>query len=305
MRKTMGCLGAAAALTLGAAVVAAPGAASAVTPTPATVTFTGEAPGFHPNGYFAAAQPHVRFRDTLHSGVFVSEVGQSTNGQGLVSESNTVSGIEIRLTGPTTAISLAFGYDLGDATDQAQLTLYRGAVQVAQVETNVNANEVMDQRIGYHDGRLFNRAVFRYVDGAGVPKNAWEVIDDVTVAPICTIAGNSGHNLLRGTSHRDVICGDTGNDIIAGEGGNDLVYPGPGADRTSGGRGSDTILDIAGNDRLSGNDGHDDLRAGIGRDALSGGTGNDRLNGGLHRDVCRGDSGRDAARACEVRRRIP
>ncbi len=306
MKKSMAGLGAAA-LTLGTlgAMLAGPGAASAATPTVSEVTFTGETSGVKPNGYATAAVPAVHFYDTVAAQVTVGDAGVASHGQGLWGSPGT-GAIEMRLTGPTTGISLAFGFDNNmDATDQAQLTVYRGASQVGQVEVNVNANNVMDQRINYGGGRLFNRAVFRYVDAAGVPKNAFEVIDDIRLNPVCTIAGNDGNNFLRGTPQADVICGDSGNDTILGGDGNDLIYPGPGWDRVNGGRGADTILDSAGNDHLNGNEGNDDVRAGLGRDVVRGGTGNDRLDGGPGRDICRGDAGHDTATRCEVRRSIP
>lgn len=269
MKKTRGCLGAVAALTVGA-LVALPGPANAVTPSVTEVTFTGETSGSKPNGYATAAAPGVHFYDTIAAQVRVGDGGVATHGQGIASAAANASGLEIRLTGPSTGLSMAFGFDSGmDATDQAQLTVFRGATQVGQVEVNVNANTIMDQRINYGGGRLFNRAVFRYVDAAGVPKNAYEVLDDIDVNPICTVAGNDGDNFLAGTSQPDVICGDTGND------------------------------------RINGNDGPDDIRAGIGRDVVSGGTGNDRLDGGPQADICRGDTGHDVAVRCEVRRSIP
>jgi hypothetical protein len=308
VKKTMTSLGAVAALTLGTlgVLVAAPGTANAVTPTVTEVTFTGETLGAKPNGYATAAVPGVHFSDTLGPSVIVADVGVATHGPAIASGAPNTSGLEIRLTGPTTAISMGFGFDTGmNATDQAQLTLYRGATQVGQVEVNVNANTVMDQRINYGGPRLFNRAVFRYVDAAGAPKNNYEVVDDIKLNPICTIAGNDGDNFLVGTPQADVICGDTGNDRINGNAGNDLIYPGAGWDTVNAGLGADTVLDNAGNDHLNGSDGADDIRAGIGRDVLRGGTGNDRLDGGPHADVCRGDAGHDVAVRCEVRRSIP
>jgi Ca2+-binding RTX toxin-like protein len=303
MKKTMSCLGAAAALTLGV-LVSAPGAASATTPTPTTVNFTGES-GPKPNGYTTAAQPGVRFFDTAGSDLYVFDFGSGFHGPGLLDNSYDGSGIDIRLTGPTTGISLAFGYDYSlDDTDLGQLTLYRGANQVGQVEVNVNANGALDQQVSF-GGRLFNRAVFRYVDGAGNPKAAYEVIDDIAVNPICTVAGNDGNNVLRGTGSRDVICGDTGNDTIVGKGGNDLVYPGGGNDTTNAGPGADTVIDGSGNDRVNGNDGADDVRGGAGRDRVTGGTGPDSLNGGIGRDYCNGGAGHDHASSCEVKRSIP
>ena len=267
MKKTMGCLGAAAALTLGA-LVALPGEANATTPTPTTVTFTGESPGARPNGYATAASPGVLFFDTAGSNLGVLDFGNQSHGNGLEVGGDDTSALEIRLTGPTTGISMAFGNDdpsVVNGTDQAELSLFRGATRVAQVDVNVNANDVMDQTIGISGQALFNRATFQYVDGAGVPKNLIEIVDDVKVNPVCTIAGDAGANVLNGTLHRDVICGDSGNDTISGRGGNDLLYPGPGRDTSNGGPGADTILDGTGNDHVNGSSGADDLRAGRAR----------------------------------------
>lgn len=117
----------------------------------------------------------------------------------------------------------------------------------------------------------------------------------------CTIKGNGGNNVLRGTPKRDVICGFGGNDIIRGFGGNDLIKSGRGNDIIRGDRGNDKILgggnDILqghqGNDRLFGGSGNDVLHGNGGRDRLLGQRGNDALFGGGSRDVLLGGPGRD------------
>jgi Ca2+-binding RTX toxin-like protein len=306
MKKTIGCLGAASALALG--VVVAPNAASATTPVPNVIAFTGETGGAKANGYASAEFPGMLFSDTVGAGLEVGDFGVQSHGLALLTGPDDGSALEMRLTGPTTGISLAFGNDhpgIVNGTDQAQLTLFRGANQVDQVDVNVNANDVMDQRIGYAGGRLFNRATFQYVDAAGAPKNLIEIVDDIELAPLCTIAGGPGNNVLTGTPAADVICGDTGNDVINGGRGRDLVYPGPGSDRVVGGRGSDTVLAGRGNDNVLGGRGNDDLRGGPGRDRLSGNSGRDFLRGGSGRDTCIGGPNFDQARSCAVRRSIP
>jgi len=52
------------------------------------------------------------------------------------------------------------------------VALYRGAVQVGQVDVNVNANDDMDQRISYGSGRLFNGTLFAAVITEDLRKNA-------------------------------------------------------------------------------------------------------------------------------------
>lgn len=317
MNKLYKSVGAAGALVLAGLV--APGTASAAPPSPQdiTVAFDAETAGVKPNGYASAESPGVLFYDTSGANLRVQDFGVQSHGLGLGVFGDDASALEIRLSSPTTAIEMAFGNDdpaVTNASDQAQLTLYRSGTQVAQVHKNVNSNDVMDQTIAYTGGKVFNRAVFQYVDATGSPKNLIEIVDDIEVAPLCTVSGNSGNNVLKGTAGPDVICGDSGNDVIKGLGGRDLIYPGPGSDNSNGGSGGDYVQDGAGNDRLRGGGGTDELRAasgndvvngGSGKDEVYGGTGKDKLNGGGARDRCDGGPGRDTARACEVTLRIP
>jgi Ca2+-binding RTX toxin-like protein len=306
MKKSIGCLGAASALAFG--VLVAPTAANATTPVNSTIAFTSEAPGLKAEPYASAEFPGMLFSDTVGTFVQVADFGVQSHGSAVATAGNPFGALEMRLTGPTTGFSFGFGNDdpgLMNGTDLAQLTLFRGATQVDQVEVNVNANDVMDQRIGYSGGRLFNRAVFQYVDGAGSPLGVTEIADDFEIAPLCTIAGGPGNNVLTGTAGADVICGDSGNDVINAGRGNDLIYPGPGSDRAVGGRGRDTVLAGRGNDNVLGGFGADDLRGGPGRDRLSGNSGRDFLRGGSGRDTCIGGPNLDQSRSCAVRRSIP
>jgi len=306
MKKTIGCLGAASALALG--VLVAPTPAVATTPVNNEITFTADTAGFKAGPYASPEFPGMLFSSTANPLVAVFNFGAASHGQAIETVGSTAGALEMRLTGPTTGVSLAFGGDdpaLVNGTDLAQLTLFRGPTQVEQVDVNLNANNAMDQRIGYAGGRLFNRAVFRYVDAAGVAKNVTEIVDDIEIAPLCSIAGGPGNNVLTGTPADDVICGDTGNDVITGGPGRDLVYPGPGSDRVVAGEGNDTVLGGRGNDNVFGGRGADDLQGGPGRDRLSGNSGQDVLSGGSGRDTCIGGLNFDIGRSCAVRRSIP
>ena len=142
----------------------------------------------------------------------------------------------------------------------------------------------------------------------------------------CTISGDSGNNVIRGTAGDDVICAGGGRDTIRGLGGNDLIYGGAGHDdirgnagndRLIGGRGidvlrgglgndlargkgqNDTIRGYNGRDRLAGGGGDDVIAGGGQADFLRGNTGNDTLSGGRGRDDCRGGRGRDSVSSCE------
>ena len=82
--------------------------------------------------------------------------------------------------------------------------------------------------------------------------------------------GNTGNNVLRGTSGVNYINGNSGDDTLFGYGGNDTV---------NGGNGADSLYGDAGSDTLNGGAGDDSLRGGAGRDTFvfSSGFGNDTL----------------------------
>ncbi len=264
--------------------------ATAAVPGPVVIDFTAEPAGAQPNGYSPVGAGGVTFTDTDGANLSVGDYGVQSHGQALLVGSDDASALEIALPKPALSISLAFGNDdpnFMDTTDLASLTLYRGATQVGKVLKNVNANDTMDQRISFSKGKLFNRAVFQYVDAAENPKNLIEIVDDIKVGPICTVVGTSGGETLNGTSGNDVICAGGGSDTVNARGGNDLVFAGSGNDIVRGGGGGDEIIGGNGKDRLFGNKGRD------------------TLNGAKKRDFCDGGRGTDKAKSCEVKRRIP
>jgi hypothetical protein len=287
---------AAAVLSLTAAGLFSPGAASAATPAPIVVNFTGDTPGAKANGYASPAAPQVFFYDTIGSDLYVTDFGDQSHGQAIRAGNDDASALEMRLTAPTNAISLAFGNDdptVVNGSDMARLTLFHGTTQVGQVDVNVNANDVMDQTISATSEAIFNRATFQYVDAVGAPKNLIEIVDDITINPLCTFAGTPGDDNLVGTEANDVICGDAGDDTISGGGGDDLIYGGAGSDTISGGSGVDTIFGQSGNDQTSGDSGKDVVQGGTGNDTLSGGADADQLSGGSGNDAIFGGTGND------------
>lgn len=288
MKKTLaGALGVLALLSAQALTVAP---ATAAVPGPVTINFTGEATGAKANGYSPAGAGGVTFTDTVGANLTVNDYGVQSNGLALAVFGDDASALEIALPQPAMSISLAFGNDqpgVVDATDLASLTLFQGATQVGKVLKNVNANDEMDQRIGFSQGQLFNRAVFQYVDAGEVPLNLIEIVDDLRVGPICTIVGTSGNDKLQGTAGDDVICAMGGRDTINAGNGQDLIFAGVGRDLVRGGRGGDEMF------------------GGGGKDRLLGGSGRDKLNGGKQRDFCNGGSGKDTGSSCEVKKRIP
>jgi Ca2+-binding RTX toxin-like protein len=280
----------AAVLTLAAGGIVSAGPASAATPAPFVVDFTGDTAGAKPDGYSSPGKPQVTFYDTSGTDLYVGNFATLSHGQAIYAGAYDSSALDIRLAGPTNAIRFAFGNDdpsYVSTSDLARLRLYRGSTLVDQVDVNVNANSTMDQTIGISGPVLFNRAIFQYVDDNGVPVGLGEIVDDIVVNPLCTITGTAGNNGLVGTAGNDVICGDAGNDTIRGRGGDDLVYAGPGRDVVKGGSGRDT---------LNGGKGKDSLLGGKGRDTLKGGPGNDRCDGG---------TGHDSSSSCEHKVSIP
>lgn len=297
MKKLLAIAGAV--LTLTASGLVSAGSASASTTSPVSIDFSNDTAGAHADGFTSSDSPQVFFYSTPGSGVVVADLAAQSHGKAIYPSGAPNDALEIRLAHPSTAISLAFGNDdpaLSNASDLARLTLYRGATLVDQIDVNVNANDIMDQRIGRGRGTLFNRATFQYVDAAGAPLGLYEVVDDIELNPLCTVAGNAGNNVLVGTSGADVICGDAGNDVIRARGGNDLVYAGTGNDTVRGGSGKDTILGASGRDHLYG---------GRGADKLLGLAGRDFLDGGKGLDTCLGGSGHDTGHSCELKASIP
>ena len=285
----------AAVLALAGSGLASPGAASAATLTPLVVGFTGDTAGARPNGFSSVGVPQIAFYDTVGSGLSVSDFGAGSHGNALA-VSGAASALEIRLSAPTNALSLAFGNDdpaVSDTSDVAVLTLFNGLTRVGENRVNLNANGTMDETINTTGEALFDRVTFQYVDAMGLPKNLTEVVDDVTVDALCTISGTTGDDTLVGTSGNDVICGDAGDDTIRAGSGDDVVYGGAGADRISGGAGSDLISGGSGADRVWAGNGNDEVMGGAGNDTLSAGAGADEVNGGTGNDHLSGDSGRD------------
>ena len=270
--------------------LAAPSAVVAATAPPKiTIDFSGDTAGAVPNGFTSVASPSVSFYDTMGADLSVFDAGDSqTHGQSLLVSGDDASALQIRLAHPTTALSLAFGNDdplVLTTSDKAVLTLFRGSKQVARKTVLVNANDAMDQRIGQKQGPLFNKATFQYVLANGTAANLIEVVDDVRINPLCTIAGTEHRDTLHGGDSNDVICGGGGGDTIFAGRGNDTVFAGPGADVVYGARGADVLLGGRGNDHLFGQRGADLLKGQLGNDHLGGGRGNDDCTGGPGHDV--------------------
>lgn len=257
-------------------------------PPPITIDFADDRAGSKPAGFASVASPAVAFGDTAGAGLQLGDYGAQGRGHalGTLTREGT---LRIVLARPSTRIALAFGNDdpgFTDPGDEAVLTLFRGAVAVGQVRVPLNRNDVMDQTIAYGPQALFDRAEFAF-DLARPGGGVVELIDDVVVSPLCTVAGTEGPDRLYGTAGPDVVCGGGGDDVISARGGDDTVYAGLGDDTVEAGAGADVV------------------QGGPGDDALSAGPGDDLLLGNEGRDRCDGGTGADTARACEARAGVP
>lgn len=105
---------------------------------------------------------------------------------------------------------------------------------------------------------------------------------DSALAPLRTIIGTGGPDLIRGTGRDDFIRGRGGSDDIKGRRGDDDIF---------GNGGSDTLRGNGGNDVINGGGGDDDIRGGGGRDLLDGRNGDDTLRGGGSSDILYGGRG--------------
>lgn len=278
----------------GASDVVAPAKLAAATSS-IHIDFSEDSVGNKPNGFASADSFDVFFSSTtgtLSIGDFAEGVGRSL---AAFDGGGNRGGLEIRTSTPTNSIRLLFGNDdpgIAPPGSKAVLRLFRSGTLVATQSVVMNRNDEADQQIGQEKGPIFDRAVLTYTDAADALSPLAEVVDDITVGPLCTVWGNEGRNILTGTAGNDVVCGAGGRDSIDARGGNDLVIAGTGNDTVDAGTGLDTVNAGAGNDNVLGKDGADTLLGTEGNDSLRGGSGSDRCNGG---------PGDDTGTSCERR----
>lgn len=120
-----------------------------------------------------------------------------------------------------------------------------------------------------------------------------------------TLVGNNGHDVIQGTSEKDIIATFNGNDLIYGVRGDDVICSGDGNDVVISGNGNNRVFGGPGNDRIFNENGNDTTFGGPGNDSINGGFGNDRLDGSIGVDSCNGGSGTDSAARCETVSNIP
>jgi hypothetical protein len=84
------------------------------------------------------------------------------------------------------------------------------------------------------------RSILSLVAAASVAAAIVEV-PPVEAAPVCTVTGTEGPDVLVGTEGDDVICALGGDDVVDGLGGTDLIFGDLGADQLTGGDGADYL----------------------------------------------------------------
>lgn len=262
------------------------------------INFQNDTSGAKADGFSSVDSGRVSFFDTNGADLSVGDFGVQSHGQALAAF-GADSGIELRLAQPSVQISMAFGNDdpsIAVVGDVARLTAFRNGSTVRVEEVVLNRDDVMNQRIAVEGVGPVDRVVFQYLRANGTPFFLTPIVDDIRLAPLCSITGNSAANVLNGTNGPDVICGGAGADRINGRGGNDVVFAGSGSDIVNAGTGADTVSGAKGNDLLRGAEGPDILKGQEGRD---------RLDGGKAFDRCQGGPLRDTGVSCEVRIGIP
>jgi Ca2+-binding RTX toxin-like protein len=228
--------------------------------------------------------PTVHFLDSSGNDLETYDATPEADGFGLGTFSDDASALVILFDVPTTKVSILFGNDdpsVAQSGDKATLVVYRNGAKVATRNTTTNNDDIGNQRVTY-TGSPVDKARFVYTR-SGSPLNLIEVVDNIILAPLCTISGNAQANTLKGTAGSNGICGKGGADKIDGKAGNDWI---------SGAGGNDILTGGDGNDLVVGLDGADVIRA---SDGVSG---NDTVFAGGGNDSCFIDAG-DTAVGCD------
>jgi Ca2+-binding RTX toxin-like protein len=131
-----------------------------------------------------------------------------------------------------------------------------------------------------------------YRPAAHIIKCPW-MPEGLTEIPECggraaTCVGTEGHDLIYGSSGKDVIWAGGGDDVVHADSGHDILCGGAGIDALMGASGNDVLYGGEGDDWLFGATGDDVLHGGPGdMDVLWAGPGTDGLDGGEGiSDVC-------------------
>jgi RTX calcium-binding nonapeptide repeat (4 copies) len=252
--------------------------------TPTMITFEVDATGSHDEPFTSVDNPTVHFVDTIGNDIDTTSPGSEADGIGMRIFGDDASALVILFDVPTAKVSILFGNDdpgFTQAGDTATLTVYRNGAKVATKNAVMNRDDAANQRVTY-SGSAVDKAKFVFTR-AGAPIDLIEVVDNIILAPLCTISGNAQANTLKGTAGSNGICGKGGPDKIDGKAGNDWI---------SGAGGNDILTGGDGNDLVVGLDGADVIRA---SDGVSG---NDTVFAGGGNDSCFIDAG-DTAVGCD------
>src|SRR5262245_44182053 len=161
-----------------------------------------------------------------------------------------------------------------DGSDVRQLTTSPAVDAIPEWSPDGSEIAFMSERTG--DRALFvmeasgdrQRQLSVFADSTSGP--AWQplprepLLEDPIWAPLCTIWGTPGNDLLVGTPGPDTICGLGGDDRILGGDGNDVLVGADGRDELVGGPGLDRVTAGPGDDLLDLRDRQADVAEGGG-----------------------------------------
>ena len=145
-----------------------------------TVDFSGDAPGFVPNGFTSSGSPIVSFTDSINSDLLVADFGPQSVGNGLGVYYDDASTLVMNFTQAVTNLALSFGNDdpaYSLPGDVVVLQGYLGGVLQGLSVVTMNRDDIMNQSIGFF-GQQIDKAVFYYGRLALGPNNS------ISLAPI-------------------------------------------------------------------------------------------------------------------------
>ncbi len=119
------------------AFVAVPSASASVT-SPININFTADTPGPVANGFTSSGIPQVSFSDTIGAdlAIYNSSTGE-THGNGIIVQPDDASALEIRISKPTTGISMARRAPRPATSSKARAVLTSSAAAAARISSSV------------------------------------------------------------------------------------------------------------------------------------------------------------------------
>ncbi|NOX73279.1 MAG: calcium-binding protein [Alphaproteobacteria bacterium] len=219
----------------------------------------------------------------------ITGTGLVFDGNGVLVEAGTITGISFQDSGLTTLATFSgMSWDMG-LLHQALLdeaagnstglsALFAGQVNVLDLGAAMGVGPSGFFNLSGMDAYLIN--------------NTTEIIG--SPGPDFLNAANNNRGILISAGDGDdILSSGSGNDTLNGEAGNDTLKSNAGDDTLNGGEGNDILQGGYGDDILNGGAGDDTLQGFYGNNILNGGAGADWLAGYVGVDILTGGSGAD------------